>query len=66
MAQQLPGGQVSIGRSASSSSLTGESSSAVIGSYGNSLGTSGRGLAAGTPYELMQKIFRLDSKTRLV
>ena len=46
MAQQLP--TTSIGRSASSSSLTGESSSAVIGNYGATLGTSARGgLSAG-------------------
>ncbi len=46
MAQQLPAS--SMGRSASSSSLTGESSSAVIGGYGAGLGSNARGgLSAG-------------------
>ena len=45
MAQQFPAS--SIGRSASSSSLTGESSSAVIGGYGATLAPARGGLSAG-------------------
>ena len=45
MSQQLP--TSSIGRSASSSSLTGESSSAVIGGYGATLAPARGGLSAG-------------------
>jgi hypothetical protein len=56
MAQQIPA--TSMGRSASSSSLTGESSSAVIGGYGANLGAGARGLSAGNQYETLLPVLK--------